>query len=68
MNKTTNTTTTKEHVTLAGLRSRLAGIVEAAEKSIAFLDNPKQWRVVASLIDDINNDSETASQQINELL
>lgn len=61
-------TTTREHSTLAGLRSRLQGIIEAAETAANYLDDRKKWRNVASYITDIQNDAETAEQQISELL
>jgi hypothetical protein len=67
-NMNTKQISTKDHSTLAGLRSRLDTIIESAEEARAFLDNQNKWRVVASLIEDIRCESETAEQQINELL
>lgn len=59
---------TKEHSTLAGLRNRLQTIIESAETAVNYLDDRGKWRNVASYINDISSDVETAEQQINELL
>ncbi len=65
---TSDTTTTAEHSRLAGLRNRLDSIIESAETARAYLDDRKKWRNVASYINDIQADAETAEQQISELL
>ncbi len=68
MNKTDKPTTTAEHSRLAGLRQRLQDTIEACELCVAYLDDRKKWRVVASHIADMQSDLETAEQQISELL
>ncbi len=66
--KQTKPISSREHSTLAGLRQRLQDTMEACELCVAYLDDQKKWRVVASHINDMQSDLETAEQQINELL
>jgi hypothetical protein len=61
-----NTTKQAEKVIIAGLRSRIDGILEAAQTAQEFLEKSK-FSLVGNVMQDIYHDAETAMEQADEL-